>query len=514
MPSSWMACLRPLAWFRSGCSPYDGNGVLELNPSLVFPILEMLLGGTGKGSSTIQRDITEIEQKLLDGLFRIILHDLREAWKGVTAVDFTIESMETEPQLLHLLAPNEAVVSIGVEVRIGETVGMMNIAMPSIVIKMMRQKFDQQWSVRKTHANAGEQVRILRMLREGDAHAGGAPGRPHADGRGPAGIKRRSPADLRLPGGAAHGAAGQRHAQVRRPDGEHGKKAGLPGGESAARPAQGKISEEGAGGFGSGRGHVEIQQRIEERAAAAAAVVVDDLEMLQEDQQSQHVGVAGLVDAQTLGFRRAELRDRSCDRPARSGGQGVGRQAFVVQAALQGPMGADRSLHGLAHVEVHRAGGGERRLRQTARPRNIQQFLVLLQELLRDAECPGWAALSASMRRGFSCLCASRRYPQSSGQSTRHLALGAAAEAQMSPRTPGAEAARTAGLANGTSHSPSIKVRGASHDEPDESVLQSRSGARGRTRNRERIGEEIRRHLMKLYGVREAELSNFTTEEE
>jgi len=150
-----------------GLSPYDGNGVMELNPSLVFPILEMLLGGTGKGSGNIQRDITEIEQKLLDGLFRIILHDLREAWKGVTAVDFTIEAMETEPQLLHLLAPNEAVVSIGVEVRIGESVGMMNIAMPSIVIKMMRQKFDQQWSVRKTHANAAEQVRVLRMLREG-----------------------------------------------------------------------------------------------------------------------------------------------------------------------------------------------------------------------------------------------------------------------------------------------------------------------------------------------------------
>lgn len=149
-----------------GLSPYDGNGVLELNPSLVFPILEMLLGGTGKSSATIQRDITEIEQRLLDGLFRIILQDLREAWKAVTNVDFTIESMETEPQLLHLLAPNEAVVSIGIEVRIGETVGMMNIAMPSIVIKMMRQKFDQQWSVRKTHASEAEQSRVLRVLRQ------------------------------------------------------------------------------------------------------------------------------------------------------------------------------------------------------------------------------------------------------------------------------------------------------------------------------------------------------------
>src|SRR5581483_4966469 len=155
----------PTCMVSLGLSPYDGNGVLELNPSLVFPIIEMLLGGTGKGSGSIQRDITEIEQKLLDGLFRIILHDLREAWKGVTEVDFTIESMETEPQLLHILAPNEAVVSVGVEVRIGETVGMMNLAMTSIVIKMMRQKFDQQWSVRKTHASLAEQSRVLRLLK-------------------------------------------------------------------------------------------------------------------------------------------------------------------------------------------------------------------------------------------------------------------------------------------------------------------------------------------------------------
>jgi len=155
----------PTCMVSLGLRPYDGNGVLELNPSLAFPILEMLLGGTGKATTLIQRDITEIEQKLLDGIFRIILNDLREAWKGVTSIEFTIEATETEPQLLHLLAPNEAVVAIAVEVRIGETVGMMNIAMPSIVIKMMRQKFDQQWSVRKTHASEAEQARVLRVLR-------------------------------------------------------------------------------------------------------------------------------------------------------------------------------------------------------------------------------------------------------------------------------------------------------------------------------------------------------------
>jgi flagellar motor switch protein FliM len=42
----------------------------------------------------------------------------------------------------------------------------MNIALPSIVIKMMRQKFDQQWSVRKTQATEAEQARGLRMLQD------------------------------------------------------------------------------------------------------------------------------------------------------------------------------------------------------------------------------------------------------------------------------------------------------------------------------------------------------------
>jgi flagellar motor switch protein FliM len=156
----------PTCLVSVGLKPYDGNGVLELNPSLAFPIIEMLLGGSGKQSASIQRDITEIEQKLLDGLLRIILNDLREAWKGVTEIDFSIESMDTEPQLVNVLAPNEAVVAVGVEIHIAEAVGMMNIALPSIVIKMMRQKFEQQWSVRKTQASEAEQYRLLGMLRE------------------------------------------------------------------------------------------------------------------------------------------------------------------------------------------------------------------------------------------------------------------------------------------------------------------------------------------------------------
>ena len=147
-------------------APYEGNSVLELNPTIIFPILEMLLGGNGKNPSVVQREITEIEQTLLDGLFRIVLHDLTEAWHGVTSIDFKIETMEKEPQLLQILAPNEAVVAVGIELRLGDATGMMNMAMPAIIIKMMRQKFEQQWSVRKAESSENEQERMLRFLKE------------------------------------------------------------------------------------------------------------------------------------------------------------------------------------------------------------------------------------------------------------------------------------------------------------------------------------------------------------
>jgi flagellar motor switch protein FliM len=155
----------PTCMIAMGMRPYDGNAVLEINPSLVFPILEMLLGGSGKTTAKMAREITEIEQSIMDGLLRIILHDLRSSWHAVTALDFSIENFETEPQLLQILAPNEAVVAISMEVRIGETAGMMNFGIPSIVVKMLRQKFDQQWSVRKTQATPEEHARVFRLIR-------------------------------------------------------------------------------------------------------------------------------------------------------------------------------------------------------------------------------------------------------------------------------------------------------------------------------------------------------------
>jgi flagellar motor switch protein FliM len=160
----------PTCLITLGMKPYDGSAILEINPSLVFPIVEMLLGGKGKAPTALTREITEIEQSVLEGIVRVILNDLRVAWMPVASIEFSVEGQDTEPQLLQILAQNEAVVAIGIEVRIGEASGMMNLGIPSIVIKMLRQKFDQHRTVRKTLASEGEQERILKLVRPALLH--------------------------------------------------------------------------------------------------------------------------------------------------------------------------------------------------------------------------------------------------------------------------------------------------------------------------------------------------------
>lgn len=165
----FLQCLpSPTCMVSLGMSQFDNNALMEMSPSVVFPIIEMLLGGTGGTPVKIEREITEIERSILDGVIRMILKDLREAWKQVTHIDFALDGFETEPQLMQILAPTEAVVAISIDVRIGEASGLLNIAIPSITLKMLGQKFDQQWSTRRTEATELHQEKVLQIVKDAE----------------------------------------------------------------------------------------------------------------------------------------------------------------------------------------------------------------------------------------------------------------------------------------------------------------------------------------------------------
>lgn len=130
--------------------PYEGHAAVEINHALIAPILDHVLGGNGKIDSELDRELTDIEKGMLEGFFRIVPHDLTEAWRPIASIGFAFDSVETEPLLSNRISRNEAVVVIAMELRIGDKTGKVNLAIPSITLKMLRHKFDQQSTTKRT----------------------------------------------------------------------------------------------------------------------------------------------------------------------------------------------------------------------------------------------------------------------------------------------------------------------------------------------------------------------------
>ena len=148
-----------------GVKPMEGNAVLEINPSLVLPMLDIVLGGDGKFPADQAKELTDIERSVMETIFRIVLNDLRDAWAATRNLSFDIEDTETQPQLMQILSPNEAVVAIGFEITVDSARGMMNFGVPSVMVKMMGEKLDQQWSARKQSGDVRPTRRMESLLR-------------------------------------------------------------------------------------------------------------------------------------------------------------------------------------------------------------------------------------------------------------------------------------------------------------------------------------------------------------
>jgi flagellar motor switch protein FliM len=111
--------------------PLDGSAILEINPSILFPMVDRLLGGKGE-SYDIERELTDIELTLLDNVLKVIMQKLRESWEPIIKIMPVVESKESSPNVIQIVAQNEIVIMIVLEITIGETSGMINLAYPVI----------------------------------------------------------------------------------------------------------------------------------------------------------------------------------------------------------------------------------------------------------------------------------------------------------------------------------------------------------------------------------------------
>jgi len=129
-----MSLPNPTSFNVFSVKPLEGSGVIEINPSIAFPMLDRLLGGKGEPFDA-SREFSDIELSLFETILRVMMSTLKEAWGPVMDVYPTIESKESSPNVVQIVAQNEIVVMVVMEIIIGHSSGMMNICYPVISLE-------------------------------------------------------------------------------------------------------------------------------------------------------------------------------------------------------------------------------------------------------------------------------------------------------------------------------------------------------------------------------------------
>lgn len=129
-----MSLPSPTSFNVFSIKPLDGNCVLEINPSIAFPMIDRLLGGNGDGFES-NRELTDIEINLLDAILRIMMQRLKESWSMITDMYPNVEAKESSPNVVQIVSQNEIVIMVVMEIIIGNSSGMINICYPVIYLE-------------------------------------------------------------------------------------------------------------------------------------------------------------------------------------------------------------------------------------------------------------------------------------------------------------------------------------------------------------------------------------------
>jgi flagellar motor switch protein FliM len=143
-------------------APVGAVAVLQLDPAIVFPIIDLMLGGEGK-SIEITRDITEIEEQVLEGVIRIMCRELQTSWQAIS-LQFNFGARQQILQTQRLMPPDEKNLCLSFEIKMSETRGTLNLAVPAVVSNALLRKIAADFSYQRPRGPIEARVQIQKKL--------------------------------------------------------------------------------------------------------------------------------------------------------------------------------------------------------------------------------------------------------------------------------------------------------------------------------------------------------------
>lgn len=132
--------------------PLGGTIMIELAAQLGYAMIDRMLGGPGDPLEK-NRDFTEIELTIIEKMMVVCMQLMREPWKNVTDINPVMDRIETNSQFAQVIAPNDMIAIVTLNMKIGEVEGFMNVCLPFFTLENVMDKLNTKY----WYANMQEQ---------------------------------------------------------------------------------------------------------------------------------------------------------------------------------------------------------------------------------------------------------------------------------------------------------------------------------------------------------------------
>lgn len=125
-------------------APLNGMIIMDLAINLAYAMLDRMLGGYGEPLEK-SRDFSEIELVIIQKILVMMVQLLREPWRNVVEINPVLNRVETNPQFAQVIAPNDMIAIVTLNLKIGDVEGYMNVCLPFITLEDVMDKLNTKY---------------------------------------------------------------------------------------------------------------------------------------------------------------------------------------------------------------------------------------------------------------------------------------------------------------------------------------------------------------------------------
>ncbi|MBP9050085.1 MAG: flagellar motor switch protein FliM [Alphaproteobacteria bacterium] len=151
---------------------WDNNGLIVVDSSLIYSVVDVLLGGR-KGTPSIRvegRPYTTIETRLVERMLNVTLNDMSSAFDPLSPVSFKLENMETNPRFAAITQSGNACVLVRMRIDMGDRGGRVEILIPYATLEPVRELLLQMFMGEKFGRDSIWETHLTNELYQTDVH--------------------------------------------------------------------------------------------------------------------------------------------------------------------------------------------------------------------------------------------------------------------------------------------------------------------------------------------------------